>query len=159
MGATLLPDRTLTGKLLRRKNIDWHPWIFRPPLRPESSPATAQVSFHECRTGGDVVWMTPAGVIATMAGWVTSESGRQPYVIYGLLRTDEAASSLSNFPVIFSFGLFLIVYAILLIAYILFVRKIVRKGPEFFHETSKTEGHKEDNFISGLPKSIKITGN
>jgi cytochrome bd-type quinol oxidase subunit 1 len=62
-------------------------------------------------------------------------------------------------PRIFSFGLFVIVYAVLLVAYILFVRKIVRKGPETIHETSKTEGRKEDNFLSGLPKSIKITAN
>ena len=103
------------------------------------------------------LWMTPAGVIATMAGWVTSETGRQPYVIYGLLRTAEASSSLSNFQVIFSFGLFVIVYAVLLTAYILFVRKIVRKGPETIHETSKTEERKKDNFISGLPETIKLS--
>jgi len=103
--------------------------------------------------------MTPAGVIATVAGWITSETGRQPYVIYGLLRTAEASSSLSNFQVIFSFGLFVIVYAVLLVAYIIFVRKIVQKGPETIHETSKTEEHKKDNFISGLPESIKLSVN
>jgi cytochrome bd ubiquinol oxidase subunit I len=103
------------------------------------------------------LWMTPAGVIATVAGWITSETGRQPYVIYGLLRTAEASSSLSNFQVIFSFGLFVIVYAVLLAAYILFVCKIVRKGPETIQETSKTEEHKKENFISGLPETIKLT--
>jgi cytochrome bd ubiquinol oxidase subunit I len=84
------------------------------------------------------LWMLPAGVIATVAGWVTSETGRQPYVIYGLLRTSAAASSLSNGEVIFSFSLFLMVYLILLIAYILFVRKLVIAGPGETNNTLRT---------------------
>jgi cytochrome d ubiquinol oxidase subunit I len=103
------------------------------------------------------LWMTPAGVIATVAGWITSETGRQPYVIYGLLRTAEASSPLSNFQVIFSFGLFVIVYAVLLAAYILFVCKIVRKGPETIQDTIKTDERSKDNFISGLPDTIKLS--
>jgi cytochrome d ubiquinol oxidase subunit I len=103
------------------------------------------------------LWMTPAGVIATVAGWITSETGRQPYVIYGLLRTAETSSSLSNFQVIFSFGLFLIVYTVLLAAYIIFVCKIVKKGPETIQDTIKTNEHKKDNFISGLPETIKLS--
>jgi len=100
--------------------------------------------------------MTPAGVIATIAGWITSETGRQPYVIYGLLRTEAAASSLSNFQVVFSFSLFLITYIILLAAYIKFICKIVQKGPEEIQNTLKTDERKTDNFISGLPEGIKL---
>jgi len=102
------------------------------------------------------IFMTPAGVIATIAGWITSETGRQPYVIYGLLRTEAAASSLSNFQVVFSFSLFLITYIILLAAYIKFICKIVQKGPEEIQNTLKTDERKTDNFISGLPEGIKL---
>src|ERR1700722_19688624 len=87
-------------------------------------------------------WMLPAGLIATVAGWVTSEAGRQPYVIYGLLRTSAADSPLSNGHVIFSFGLFLVVYLTLLIAYILFVRKIVIAGPDEINTTLRTDNRK-----------------
>jgi cytochrome d ubiquinol oxidase subunit I len=36
--------------------------------------------------------MTPAGFVAVLAGWYTTEIGRQPYVVYGLLRTSQAAT-------------------------------------------------------------------
>ena len=88
------------------------------------------------------LWMLPAGVIATVAGWVTSETGRQPYVIYGLLRTSAAASPLSSGQVIFSFGLFAIVYLVLLVAFILFVRKIVIAGPAEIPNTLRTDNLK-----------------
>ena len=39
--------------------------------------------------------MGPSGLIAILAGWVTTEVGRQPWVIYGLLRTSDAVSNLS----------------------------------------------------------------
>ena len=103
------------------------------------------------------LWMAPAGAIATVAGWVTSEAGRQPYVIYGLLRTDQAASNLSDFQVVFSFSLFLAVYVILMIAYIYFICKIVKKGPETIHNTIRTDERTKDNFVSGLPDGIKLT--
>ena len=88
------------------------------------------------------LWMLPAGVIATVAGWVTSEAGRQPYVIYGLLRTSAADSPLSSGQVIFSFSLFLVVYLTLLIAYILFVRKIVIAGPDEISNTLRADNRK-----------------
>jgi cytochrome d ubiquinol oxidase subunit I len=43
---------------------------------------------------GFAVLMAPAGFVAVIAGWVTTEVGRQPFVVYGLLRTTEAASPL-----------------------------------------------------------------
>jgi cytochrome bd ubiquinol oxidase subunit I len=87
-------------------------------------------------------WMLPAGVIATVAGWVTSEAGRQPYVIYGLMRTSAADSPLGSGQVIFSFSLFLAVYLTLLIAYIRFVRKIVITGPDEISNTLRIDNRK-----------------
>lgn len=102
------------------------------------------------------LYTTPAGVIATIAGWVTSETGRQPYVIFGKLRTSAAASVLSDGEVIFSFGLFLVIYLLILAAFILFVSRLVKKGPDVLQETLSTENLKKELFISGLPDSTKI---
>jgi cytochrome d ubiquinol oxidase subunit I len=54
--------------------------------------------------------MGPAGFIAVIAGWVTTEVGRQPYVIYGLLRTADAASPLAAPAVAASLLAFVLVY-------------------------------------------------
>ena len=40
--------------------------------------------------------LAPVGFVALLAGWVTAEVGRQPYVVYGLLRTSDAASPISG---------------------------------------------------------------
>ncbi|BAK67519.1 putative cytochrome bd-I oxidase subunit I [Sphingobium sp. SYK-6] len=54
--------------------------------------------------------MGPAGFVAVIAGWVTTEVGRQPYVIYGLLRTADAASPLGAPAVAASLLAFVIIY-------------------------------------------------
>jgi cytochrome d ubiquinol oxidase subunit I len=54
--------------------------------------------------------MGPAGFIAVLAGWITTETGRQPFTVYGLLRTAEAASPLAAPAVGSSLIAFIIVY-------------------------------------------------
>src|SRR5688572_6977543 len=54
--------------------------------------------------------MTPAGFVAILAGWYTTEIGRQPYVIYGLMRTADAATPLSVTSVATSLAAFATVY-------------------------------------------------
>ncbi|QZD90403.1 cytochrome ubiquinol oxidase subunit I [Qipengyuania aurantiaca] len=54
--------------------------------------------------------MAPSGFIAVLAGWITTEVGRQPYVIYGLLRTADAASPLDAPAVAASLLAFILVY-------------------------------------------------
>ncbi|GAA0222711.1 cytochrome ubiquinol oxidase subunit I [Castellaniella daejeonensis] len=56
------------------------------------------------------VAMSPAGLAAILAGWYTTEAGRQPWVVYGLLRTSDAASSHPAGQVAFTLGLFVAVY-------------------------------------------------
>jgi len=60
-----------------------------------------------------MVWMTPAGFVAVLAGWITTEVGRQPYTIYGLLRTADAASPVAAPAVAASLTAFVIVYCLL----------------------------------------------
>ncbi|TDX22201.1 cytochrome bd-I ubiquinol oxidase subunit 1 apoprotein [Modicisalibacter xianhensis] len=73
---------------------------------------------------------TPAGVIAIEAGWVTTEAGRQPWIIYGLLRTAEGVSPFSVSTLVTSlvglWGIYTLIFAIG--AYFFF--KLVRRTPE-----------------------------
>jgi cytochrome d ubiquinol oxidase subunit I len=77
-----------------------------------------------------VTWTTPIGVIAIIGGWVTAEAGRQPWVVYGQLLTGNAVSHLSAGSVIFSFVGFVGLYLLLLSAWIAYVVRQVRRGPE-----------------------------
>ncbi len=54
--------------------------------------------------------MAPSGFIAVLAGWITTETGRQPFTVYGLLRTVESASPLAAPAVGSSLIAFIIVY-------------------------------------------------
>ena len=56
--------------------------------------------------------MGPAGFIAVLAGWITTEAGRQPFTIYNLLRTAQSASPLAAPAVGFSLLAFVIVYLV-----------------------------------------------
>lgn len=77
-----------------------------------------------------MLWFTPVGILAILGGWVTAETGRQPFVVYGLLRTSDAVSGLAPSELVFSVVGFMSVYAILLVAYIGYVVRTVRRGPE-----------------------------
>jgi cytochrome d ubiquinol oxidase subunit I len=77
-----------------------------------------------------VTWTTPIGVIAIIGGWITAEAGRQPWVVYGQLLTGSAVSHLSVGSVIFSFVGFVGLYLLLLGAWIAYVVRQVRRGPE-----------------------------
>ena len=72
---------------------------------------------------------TPAGFIAVICGWVTAEVGRQPYVVYGLMRTADAVSPVSGGEVAASFAGFMMVYAIVFGAGIYYIVKLVQRGP------------------------------
>jgi cytochrome d ubiquinol oxidase subunit I len=54
--------------------------------------------------------MGPSGFVAVIAGWITTEVGRQPYTVYGLLRTDQSASPLAAPAVASSLTAFVLVY-------------------------------------------------
>jgi cytochrome bd ubiquinol oxidase subunit I len=77
-----------------------------------------------------VLWMTPIGVIAIIGGWVTAETGRQPWVVYGQLRTSAAVSHLATPSLIFSFAGFLAIYLAMFTIWVAYVARTVRRGPE-----------------------------
>ncbi len=68
--------------------------------------------------------------IANQAGWFAAEMGRQPWVVYGLLKTNEAFSqSVSANQVLFSLILFFCVYSLLLVLFIYLLDKKIKHGP------------------------------
>ena len=72
---------------------------------------------------------SPLGFIATLAGWTVTEVGRQPWIVYGHLRTADAVAPVSAGSVSVSFALFIIVYAVLLIAFFYYAGRTVLRGP------------------------------
>ncbi|AQV97304.1 cytochrome ubiquinol oxidase subunit I [Cupriavidus necator] len=76
-----------------------------------------------------VLCMGPAGLIAMLAGWVTTEMGRQPWVVYGLMRTVDAGSPQSTAQVGLSLFLFVVVYFALFGTGIGYMLRLVRNGP------------------------------
>src|SRR5271170_1865621 len=73
--------------------------------------------------------MTPSGIFATLGGWYTAEIGRQPYVIYGLLRTVDAVSPVPAGTLLSSLIAFIVIYSIFFTAFLVFVIRAIRRGP------------------------------
>ncbi|CAE6889933.1 MULTISPECIES: cytochrome ubiquinol oxidase subunit I [Pseudomonas] len=75
------------------------------------------------------LWMGPSGLIAILAGWFTTEVGRQPWVVYGLMRTADAASDHSVGHMSLTLILFVVVYFALFGVGLGYMMRLVRKGP------------------------------
>jgi cytochrome d ubiquinol oxidase subunit I len=71
----------------------------------------------------------PLGFIAVLSGWIVTESGRQPWIVYGLYRTADAVSPVRAEAVAVSLALFVIVYAIVFSAGIYFINRLIERGP------------------------------
>jgi cytochrome d ubiquinol oxidase subunit I len=78
-----------------------------------------------------LVWMTFSGWIATVAGWYTTEIGRQPWLVYGVLNTAQAAASnVSGGMIITTLLMYLILYATLIVAFITVIFYMARHASE-----------------------------
>ena len=74
--------------------------------------------------------MGPTGFIAVIAGWVTTEVGRQPYTVYGLLRTAESASPLAAPAVAASLIAFIVVYFAVFGMGTWYLLRLMHKAPQ-----------------------------
>jgi cytochrome d ubiquinol oxidase subunit I len=82
----------------------------------------------------------PLPYIATTAGWVLAEVGRQPWIVFGLMRTEDGVSAgVTGGTVLFSLLAFLLIYALLMIADVYLLSKYARRGPTAGGETPATE--------------------
>jgi cytochrome d ubiquinol oxidase subunit I len=82
-----------------------------------------------------LMWSTPLGFIAVVAGWTTTEVGRQPWTVYGVMRTAHSVTpSLTGSDVLVSLLGYMAVYCIMFPAGLLMVRRIVRRGVSHLDE-------------------------
>jgi cytochrome d ubiquinol oxidase subunit I len=100
-------------------------------------------------------WVAPLGFVAVIAGWTTTEVGRQPWTVYGLLRTaDSVSPSLTGTDVTLSLAFYIVVYLIMFPTGVSFMAGLVRRGPQPHAASDQVE--------SGLPsgpfeKAARIT--
>jgi cytochrome d ubiquinol oxidase subunit I len=78
--------------------------------------------------------MGPAGFVAVLAGWITTEAGRQPYLVWGLLRTADSASPLDAPAVASSLIAFIVVYFAVFTVGILYILRLMAKPPHHGEE-------------------------
>ncbi len=77
-----------------------------------------------------LVWCIPLPYIAIMLGWAVAEVGRQPWIVYGLMRTSDAVSPVPPSNVAISLVAFIVVYTMLGLVDIYLLRKNAIKGPK-----------------------------
>jgi cytochrome d ubiquinol oxidase subunit I len=70
------------------------------------------------------------GFVAVIAGWVVTESGRQPWIAYGILRTADAISPVPGASIATTLALFVLVYGVVFSAGIYFINRLIARGPE-----------------------------
>ena len=100
--------------------------------------AVGWLALWQQRRGGQIkpwlgkllVGMTFSGWVATLAGWYVTEIGRQPWLVQGVLTTKQAAASISTPLLASTLTMYLIVYALLLTAYISVLFYLARKAGE-----------------------------
>ncbi|WP_201535897.1 cytochrome ubiquinol oxidase subunit I [Psychrobacter ciconiae] len=95
----------------------------------------------------DSVWfhrawmmMMPMGFIALLSGWFVTETGRQPYTVYGVIRTAESMSPVAAQQVATTLIGFIVVYAFVFGAGTFYILRLIGQGPKPFDNPS------EDNF-------------
>jgi cytochrome bd ubiquinol oxidase subunit I len=91
-------------------------------------------------------WWT--GFVAVIAGWVVTESGRQPWIVEGILRTKDATSPVLGGMVAVTLALFVVSYAIVFSVGIYYINRLIERGPrgERIEEPQEMPGQ------SALPK-------
>ena len=99
------------------------------------------------------LWMGPAGLVAILAGWVTTEVGRQPWVVYGVLRTADAVSPHGAVSLGLTLLRFVVSYMFVFGAGTGYVLRMIRKGPQHFELTHAPEGGPGEERTPSRPMS------
>ncbi|HMK36804.1 MAG TPA: cytochrome ubiquinol oxidase subunit I [Desulfomonilaceae bacterium] len=94
--------------------------------------------------------MTPAGFIAVLAGWCVTEVGRQPYTIYGVMRSSESVSPVLASPIAISVAAFFLTYTFIFGAGSYYILKLIGEGPEAEEEVYGAHGIKEPPLLTDM---------
>jgi cytochrome d ubiquinol oxidase subunit I len=88
-----------------------------------------------------MLFAIPLPYIANETGWIAAEVGRQPWVVYHVLRTKDAISKVvPSGQILFSLILFILVYTLLFLVFMKVVLKIIKKGPETDQPINQEQG-------------------
>jgi cytochrome d ubiquinol oxidase subunit I len=101
------------------------------------------------------ILMSPTGFIAVLAGWFVTEIGRQPYVVYNLVRTSEASSPVLGQYIFISLIAFVVVYSFIFGAGSYYILKLITKGPTIINDKEIYGMHSIENTLI-LNKELKI---
>lgn len=107
--------------------------------------------------------MTPLGFIALLAGWFVTETGRQPWTVYGVIRTAESMSPLAAQQVATTLIGFIVLYIFVFGAGSFYILRLIAQGPkpyedpadDNFYEHSVTES--QGRALSGDSNPAKST--
>ena len=106
-----------------------------------------------------VLLMGPAGFIALVSGWVTTEVGRQPYTVYGLLRTADSVSPIGLPGIATSLAMFAVVYLLVYAAGFLILLRMMARPP-VLGETDPDPGAplRSAGITPGVPQALQGAG-
>jgi cytochrome d ubiquinol oxidase subunit I len=97
------------------------------------------------------VAMTPAGFVAVVAGWFVTEVGRQPFIVFNVLRTSDTISPVAAGPIAISLAAFVVTYGLVFTAGAYYILKLIGKGPETTEEdTYGSHGVKQPPLVTDL---------
>lgn len=78
-----------------------------------------------------IVWVIPVPYLANTAGWILTETGRQPWIVHGLLKTENAVSPTINMgTILFSLIGFVLIYAVLMAVDVYLLVRFAKSGPD-----------------------------
>jgi cytochrome d ubiquinol oxidase subunit I len=96
--------------------------------------------------------LTPAGFIAVLAGWFVTEVGRQPWIVYNLIRTQEATSPVMGTSIAISLAAFIIVYVFVFGAGSYYILRLIGRGPEDSEAAYGDHGIEKPAIVTELPR-------
>jgi cytochrome d ubiquinol oxidase subunit I len=94
--------------------------------------------------------MTPTGFVAVLSGWFVTEIGRQPYIVYGVMRTVETVSPVMGSQIAMSLLAFIFSYVFIFGAGSYYIFKLVGKGPDIQTQEYGTHGLKKPPLLTDL---------
>ena len=102
------------------------------------------------------VLMGPSGFVAVIAGWIVAEVGRQPWTIYGVLRTADSVSPVGPGQVSASLLAFMVIYAVVFSAGAVYILRLIAKGPAPDQEPApEGEGRAPGSPLAAAPAEPK----
>jgi cytochrome d ubiquinol oxidase subunit I len=97
--------------------------------------------------------LTPAGFVSVLAGWFVTEVGRQPWIVHGLMRTQEATSPVIGTSIAISLAAFIIVYVFVFGAGSYYILRLIGKGPEDAEAAYGDHGVEKPPIVTELPRT------